>query len=72
MADLAQKQLEDSLRINEEKMKKMNDLFNTYANIENNFLQQYQNSTDKNIVQTYKDILSNKNALASNIAQMQQ
>jgi len=71
IAELSQKQLEDSLRIQEEKLKQSQALFDVYNNIEQNFLQNYANSTDKNVVNTYKEILGNKNQLLSSIAQMQ-
>ena len=65
LAWLESKQLADALKVNQQTQQQLQWVYSVYQNLLNNYQQQYAWSTDKNVVQTYKDLLNQSNALKS-------
>ncbi len=63
LAWLESKQLEDTLKVQQAQQEQLRNLYGVYQNLLNNYQQQYAGSTDKNVVQTYKDLLNQTNQL---------
>jgi hypothetical protein len=57
--------MEDSLKIQQDQIQEMENLSKTYDQLLSNFIAQYGGSTDRNIVNTYKEIKNQSDALKS-------